>query len=124
MSVYEQWMELVDKTYEKIKELPKPEKSKIGGTYYGSTQLFSSVGNHLDLIEDSLYDQRSYGGGTTRYNLYGIRIGGAYNPHTSGILDELKAFLKENREKIFKEGLAIIDDYGTNFSVIGLGYRV
>ena len=120
MDISEKFWEIVLNTYDELKAKPKPKPYKIGGTYYGSTQLFSSVGDHLDLIDDESYISYGYGGSTKYSSIWGIRIGGVYE------LDdykELRDFLKENRKELLKEGYCIIDDYGTNFSVYGIGIR-
>ena len=110
--------------YEKLKQLPKPESYRIGGTYYGSTQLYSSVGNMLDLIEGGSYTSYSYSSRTNYSELYGVRIGGAYSGDSvREIKNELRDFIKEHRQEIFDAGWAIIDDFGTNFSVIGVAWR-
>jgi hypothetical protein len=112
MDISERFWEIVLRTYDKLEAKPRPKPYKIGGTYYGSTQLFSSVGNHLDLIDNEPYAQCS--------SMWGIRIGGAYELDD---YEELRDFLKENRKELLKEGYCIIDDYGTNFSVYGIGIR-
>ena len=119
MDIFERFWEVVNKTYDELKAKPRPKPYKIGGTYYGSTQLFSSVGNDLELIDDRPYISYGYGGSTQYSSIWGIRIGGAYK------LDdykELREFMKENKEQLFKD-FYIINDYGTNYSVYGIGIR-
>ena len=107
-------------TYIAISNLPQPKAYKLGGTYYGSTQLFKSVGNMLDPINGESYTSYGYCGSTNYGELWGIRIGGAYD---TSLTKELRDFLYEEKEKIFAAGWAIINDYGTNFSVIGIAQR-
>ena len=106
--------------YEELKKLPKPERTQIGGTYYGSTQLFSSVGNHLALIDDETYTKYCYGGSVHYNHLWGIRIGGAYK---EDLHKELMNFIRENAEEIHKKGYSIIEDYGTNYCTYGIALR-
>ena len=107
-------------TYIELSNFPQPKAYKLGGTYYGSTQLFSSVGNMLDPINGEPYISYGYGGSTHYKELWGIRIGGAYKTE---LTKELRQYLQEVRQTIFDAGWAIIDNYGTNFSVIGIARR-
>ena len=121
-NVFDKALAVFQETYEELKRLPKPNTYKVGGTYYGGTQLFNSVGNHLDLIEDKPYSSYdSYCHYSTNYShMWGIRIGGAYK------LDSykyLRDFIKDNRQQLKDAGYAIIDDYGSNFSVYGIAIR-
>lgn len=115
-------MGIIYETYENMSRLPKPKPYKVGGTYYGGTQLFSSRGCHLDLLENDNYQSYdSYCGTRTDYiHLWGLRICGAYDTDCSL---KLTKFLKDNREQLIKEGFSVIDDYGTNFSVYGVAVR-
>lgn len=121
MELLEQMHGVLEKHYVKLKELPKPEATRIGGTYYGSTQLFSSVGNHLDLKSGVGHRSYDYCGYTDYHNTTILRIGGAYKVSIKEIVDELAAVLggRYNREC----GLYIIDDYGTNYSTVGFGFH-
>jgi hypothetical protein len=112
-------IEEIYNVYNELKELPKPSTKRIGGTYYGSTQLFSSVGNHLDLIEDEDYTSYGYGGSTTRYHCYYIRYGGAYG--YPDCIKNLKNYIREHAAELRERKYTMIDDYGTNFSTIGIG---
>lgn len=106
--------------YDEAAKLPKPKEYKVGGTYYGSTELFKSVGNHLDLLEDIKYSVSEYGGFVKHYeNVYAVRIGGAYNLSTAPLSDKLSAIIKNN-----EHNLELISEYGSNFSVIGFGRRI
>ena len=117
----EKLKEIIQKYYNEYKSLPKPNATKIGGTYYGSTELFSSVGNMLELIENGYHISHGYAGINTRYkNACYIRIGGAYSISTKVLYDELIAVAGSDCVK--ETRLGIINDYGTNFSVIGFGY--
>lgn len=108
--------------YEELKRLPKPESYRLGGTFYGSKELFSSVGNHLELLEDTPYSSYdSYCHYSTDYpHMWGLKIGGAYSSSAHSVL---KKFLDDNRDELFKAGFTIIDDYGTNFSTYGIAVR-
>lgn len=108
---------LICNTYEELKKLPRPEAYKMGGTFYGSTELFTSVGNMLELIEGEPYISHEYGGDVKFPELWGIRIGGAYKEDIS---KKLKEFLKEHEQEFRDEGYSYINKYGTNFSVIGI----
>ena len=121
MEVYEMILnELVD-TYEKLRLLPKPTSYRVGGEYYGSTQLFRTVGNMLDIIEGDSYIQYSYGTSTQYRHLFGIKIGGAYKDIESReLIENLRQKLIANRSEITGMGYTIVDDYGTNFNVIGI----
>ena len=105
---------IIDNYFQDFSKLPKPEKSQIGGTYYGSTQLFSSVGNHLEIMKGN---HISYCYGTNIYykDVYALKIGGAYKVSFSNMVKELKSILGEETD------WKLIDDYGTNFSVVGIG---
>lgn len=115
-------LSVFQETYEELQKLPKPNNYKVGGTYYGGTQLFSSVGNHLDLIEDKPYSSYdSYCHYSTNYShMWGIRIGGAYELDS---YKDLRSFLKDSRQQLTDAGYTIIDDYGSNFSVYGIALR-
>ena len=119
-NIFDRVIEKVNETYEELKKLPTPKPERIGGTYYGSTQLFSRVGNHLDLIQGQPYISYGYGGSTDYSQMWGIRIGGAYKEEKH---KELMAFIWKNKQALFDEGYAIIDDYGTNFSTYGIAKR-
>lgn len=106
--------------YECLRKLPKPQPYKVGGTYYGGTQLFSSVGCHLDLIQGEQYTSYGYGCNIQYEELYGIRLGGAYK---TDIQKELVEYLRKNAETIKANGWELINDYGTNFSTIGIAKR-
>lgn len=117
----EKLRKIIRKYYAEYAKIPKPKETKIGGTYYGSTELFSTVGNRLELVEDGSHTSYGYAGYNTNYRkCFIIRIGGAYKLSTRDLYNELiaitgGAYVKET-------GLGIINDYGTNFSVIGFGY--
>lgn len=114
MEKREELKQVIDKYYQNLAKIEKPKTSKIGGIYYGSTELISSVGNHLDIVTGN--HNSYFCGMTTRYkDVYGIRIGGAYKFSPSEIVNELKSILGENTDyKIFC-------DIGTNYSTIGFG---
>jgi hypothetical protein len=120
--IFDRALDVFRETYEELGKLPKPDTYKVGGTYYGGTQIFRSVGNHLDLIEDKPYSSYdSYCGFSTDYShMWGIRIGGAYGLDS---YDGLRKFLKDNGQQLTGAGYAIIDDYGSNFSVYGIAIR-
>jgi hypothetical protein len=120
--VFEVFLKVRAETFDKLNSLPRPTSRKIGGTYYGGTQLFSSVGNHLDVIDEEPYQKRdSYTGIYTRYEkIWALRIGGAFD------LDdyrEYRNFIKEHKDMLAEEGYSIVDEYGTNFGVYGVGIR-
>lgn len=105
---------VIDKHYQELLKIEKPKPGKIGGTYYGSTELISSVGNHLEIFEGN--HNSYFCGMVTRYkDVYGIRIGSAYQFSPSEIINELKAVLIEDTE------WNIFCDIGTNYSNIGFG---
>lgn len=110
----------INKAFGLLQEIPKPNDYKIGGTYYGSTQLFSSVGNHLELIEDEPYTSYNHYGSTNYNHLFGIRIGGAYKEK---ITEKLMDYIKEHKQEVFDAGWCIVNDYGTKFSVYGIAKR-
>ena len=105
---------IIDKYFQDLSMVEKPKASQIGGTYYGSTQLMSSVGNHLDIVTG---DYVSYCYGTNIYykDVYALRVGGAYKFSFSNIVKELKSILEGQTD------WKLIDNYGTNFSVVGIG---
>ena len=111
--------EIINKHYRNLEKLPKPSKHTIGGTYYGSTELLSSVGNHLEIDENCYHISYGYGTNTKYKNAYVIRIGGAYKYPKSDIIKELKEVFGGMYDQETKVG--IIEDYGTNYSVIGFG---
>ena len=55
MNKIEQMKKVIDDFYKEMLKIEKPKNYKVGGTYYGGTQLFSSVGNHLDKLDDEDY---------------------------------------------------------------------
>lgn len=113
-------IEIIYKYYDKLSNLPKPEKKEIGGTYYGSTQLFSLVGNRLEVDENCRHISYGYVGINTYYkDAFVIRIGGAYNFSTKEIVEELISVLGGRYDSNSRIG--IINDYGTNFSTVGFG---
>ena len=107
-------------TYIELSNLPQPKSYRLGGTFYGGTELYRSVGNMLDPINGEPYTSYGYGGSTHYDELWGIRIGGAYDTE---LKQELRSYIREVRQTIFDAGWAIVDDYGTNFSVIGIARR-
>lgn len=108
------------KTYDELSKLPKPHRYEIGGTYYGATQLFSSVGNHLEMVENCNHTSyESYGINTNYKDAFIIRIGGAYKFSTAQMVTELVGILGGRYDK--NSNIGIITDYGTNYSVIGFG---
>ena len=111
---------LIRKVYASLEKLPKPQSGRIGGTYYGGTQLFSSVGNHLDLLEGEPYTSYGYGWNINYSSIYGIRLGGAYK---TDVISELSDFLYDNAKELASEGWSVINDYGTNFSTYGIARR-
>lgn len=110
----------IEKTYENLKALPKPERYQIGGTYYGSTELYSSVGNHLELSIGQSYISYEYGGVFEYSKMWGIIVGSAYKTDQT---KKLMEFIREHKEELFREGYAIIDDYGTNYCAYGIAKR-
>ena len=111
--------EAIAETYIKLSEMEKPDSYRVGGTYYGSRELFSQVGNMLELMKDGTYSKYNYGGVYSDYkNIYAIKIGGAYK------VSEITGRLNETLKELLPDtGYMLIDDYGTNFSVIGMGQR-
>ncbi len=109
--------------YEELQKREKPERSQVGGTYYGSTELLSSVGNHLDWIEDGEYTSYYYGGRTTYVDFIGVRVGGAYkvSGELGALKDKLTPVIKEIRELEDSNRISVVYDHGTNYSVIGFG---
>ena len=111
--------QIINKYYDELAKLPKPSRGKIGGTYYGATQLFSSVGNHLEIEENCCHVSYGYGCNTYYKDSYILRIGGAYHFSTSEIAKELIDVLGSRYDADSRIG--IINDYGTNYSVVGFG---
>lgn len=120
-------VKLLREFYEEMKTVEKPERYTVGGTYYGSTELLSSVGNHLDWLENDTYTSYDYGGRTNYEDVIGVRVGGAYKAHEamSALNKKLAPIIKEVRElekdDYENSRTGLIYDYGTNFSVIGFG---
>lgn len=114
MEKFNQAKKIINKYFQDLSKMPKPEKRQIGGTYYGATQLFSSVGNHLEIVEGR---HISYCYGTNIYykDVYALRVGGTYGFSSSPMVNELKEILGDNSD------WKLINDYGTNFSTIGIG---
>lgn len=112
--------EILEKHYDVLKELPKPERYQVGGTYYGSTELLTSVGNHLELVENCSHTSYGYGCNTNYKDACILRIGGAYKYSTKEIREALMAVLSGQYDMETKIG--IINDHGTNYSVIGFGF--
>lgn len=111
---------VLEKHYAALKVLHKPEASKTGGTYYGSTQLFRSVGNHLEIKSGVNHTSYGYGCDTHYSDATILRIGGAYRYSTKQIVEELAAVLGGTYNREYR--MSIIDDYGTNFSTVGFGF--
>jgi len=120
MELLEQMHGVLEKYYQELQKLPKPEATRIGGTYYGSTQLFSSVGNHLELKSGINHTSYGYGCNTNYHDATILRIGGAYHYSIRPIVEELKEVLGGTYNGEYRFG--IIDDYGTNFSTVGFGF--
>lgn len=115
---------ILEKHYNELSKLEKPKATQIGGTYYGSTQLLSSVGNHLDFVKNGSHTSYGYGGLNTHYrNAFYLRIGGAYKIDRNAIIKELRE-ITGGVNYVYDTDLGIIDNYGTNFSTIGFGYIV
>ena len=113
---------VIHEIYDELLQLPKPQQYRIGGTYYGSTELHQSVGNHLNLLEDSKYTIVEYGGFRKHYNhVFGIRIGGAYKISFNDLLNRLLSVT--DNKYCLEDNLEIFYEYGTNFSVMGYGIR-
>lgn len=115
MEKREKLKKVVDKYFQDLSKMEKPNTSKIGGTYYGSTELISSVGNHLEIVEGR-HITYCYGSNIQYKDVYAIRIGGAYKFSPSVITEELKAILGTDITD-----WRIISDIGTNYSTIGFG---
>ena len=120
--VFKEFLEVRARTFEKLNSLPRPLSHKVGGTYYGGTQLFTSVGNHLDLIDGEPYEQRdSYTGIRFQYKkVWALRIGGAFDLDDYA---EYRKFIREHRDALNNEGYGVVDNYGSNFGVYGVGIR-
>lgn len=118
--IVEKTKDIIAEVYMNLKSLPKPQAYRMGGTYYGGTQLFSSVGNHLDLLQGEPYTSYGYGCNINYSEIYGIRLGGAYKTDEVGRLVD---FLRENAKQITDAGWTGIEDYGTNFSTYGIARR-
>lgn len=117
----EKLKDILRKYYDEYMKLPKPQAYKAGGTYYGSTELFSAIGNRLEMIENCKHTSYGYAGCNTYYkNCCVLLIGGAYKISTKELYEELVAIAGGVYVK--DTNLGIINDYGTNFSVIGFGY--
>ena len=120
----EKLKEILKEFFDELSKLEKPKTSKIGGTYYGRTELVSSVGNHLDYKEDVSHISYDYCGSTSYRNACIVRVGGAYRRDygvsTTSVVNKLKEVLGGNYVSELR--LGIIDDYGTNFSTVGFGY--
>lgn len=106
--------EIVDRYLKELKNVEKPEKYQYGGTYHGSTELLTSVGNHLEIVQGN---HISYCYGTNIYykDVYALRVGGAYKFSSTPMVNELKEILSDSSE------WKLINDYGTNYSTIGIG---
>jgi hypothetical protein len=110
----------IKKTYDELKSLPKPESRRAGGQYYGRTQLYRSVGNMLDYIENGTHTHYGYGGNTNYVEVTAIKVGGAYSSEEARkLINSLLEYLRENINTC--EGFRVIYSAGTNFSVIGIG---
>lgn len=108
---------LIDQFFDELKKMPKPESERIGGTYYGSTQIYSSVGNMLDRVDGSYQRYDSYSGMRADYkNVYAIRVGGAYK-----VGESIKQLTAEIRSAVLNTPYVLLYDWGTNFSVVGIG---
>lgn len=118
----EKLKEILLKYYNEYSNLPKPESDKVGGTYYGGTQLFQSIGNMLELLEDVNHTVYGYGCLTSYHHCYLLKIGGAYKISRDSIYEELRKALGD-RGYCPELDLSLINDYGPNFLVIGFGYH-
>lgn len=106
--------------YKKIKQLPKPESYQIGGTFYGATEIFSTVGNCLEMVENGMHISYGYACSRTIYkNACFLKIGSAYKYPLREIEKDLEKVLGTRYNYETKIGL--ICDRGTNYSVIGFG---
>ena len=118
----EKLKEILLKYYNEYSKIPKPKSGKVGGTYYGSTELFQSIGNHLEFLEDVEHTVYDYGGSTNYKHCYLLKIGGAYKISRKEIYEELRETLG-GKGYVPELNLCLIDKYGTNYSVIGFGYK-
>ena len=119
MNKIEQMKKVIDDFYKEMLKIEKPKNYKVGGTYYGGTQLFSSVGNHLDKLDDEDYYNATY---RIQYvHTFGVRVGGAYE--VSSALREVEKKLMDIMGCRYDNDtyIGIFYNYGTNFSTIGFG---
>ena len=114
----------LNNSYEALCKLPRVDAYTMGGTYYGSTQLYSRAGNMIDLVKNQPYTSYGYGCNTNYRTSFYLRVGGACNSEQhKAIIKKFRQFIDEHRQEIFAAGWAIIDDYGTNFSCYGIARR-
>ena len=115
---------LVEESRENLAALPKREAYGIGGTYYGSAEIVSSVGNVLEVLKDRPYVCHGYGSSSRYDDVFALKVGGTYRDARSmGVVKKLRDFIDANRWEIFSAGWVIVNDVGTNFSVYGIAKR-
>lgn len=118
--VFDYFDELLHKTYDKAKNLPKPDTYKVGGTYYGGTELHDVYDNDLKLIENGYCQVPTPTGSLWPYeHAWVLKIGGAYP--VSEITNELRNFLNYNKLKFKQAGFTVITTYGSGYCLFGIG---
>ena len=141
-TLYDEIEELVSETYIALEKIEKPDSYSIGGTYYNSTELRSSVGNMLEIIEREWYTSYEYVSSTNYYIWSALKIGGAYEKveEAKNIIENFRIELQKLKKDVdelddmikkypyiakiigFKRYHHILDTDGTNWTLHGLGW--
>jgi len=105
---------------EELSKLPKPDVYKYGGTFYGSAELFTHVGNHLEIQDGISYTVHDYCGATRYNDAVLLKVGSAYRNTSLGAVEQqLVEIMGNHYDNESRTG--IFYKYGTNFSVVGFG---
>ena len=107
-------------TYHRLEAMPKPDSYNQLAQYYGSTPLYTTRGNMLELITDEPLSVYNYGSTSNYKHAWAIKVGGAYKQRAT---DDLMDYIRDNKQILFDAGYAIIAQYGTNYCTYGIAKR-
>ena len=106
--------EAIEETYEKLKTLSKPEETDYMCQHWGSSPIYTVVGNELRLYWDEPIDM-------FRKHAYVIKLGGAYSDRS--IIDSFINYLWNNKNIIIENGYYIVDEQGSNYGLFGIVHK-
>ena len=124
-TIFDIALHFIYKAYDDVKKIPKPDEYKVGGTYYGGTELHSVYSNELKLIDGGHCEIASVSGGVRYYEHgWAIKIGGAYDFHdVYPAVKKLKSFLEEYAEELHEDGFDVLDAEFPGYYMYGIAER-